>query len=502
MSRRPRPAPHGLTRDHLRRIVEIAHARNLSFVELVGLAELDPAVAFRGAAIRGSALKGQDLAGFDFTGANWEGCDLGGADLSRAKGVTAAMLAQAATDDSTVPPPGLFVAVRRPPWASAAGRDAFGVWAEFTLTGRDGAKVAQLMRWCRPGQFWMGSPKREPGRRGNEGPRHKVIFRNGFWMADTPCTQALWEAAMGDNPSRFKSPTRPVETVSFRDVERFLTAVNTAAPGLDLVLPSEAQWEYACRAGTKTATYAGPMEILGVNNSPVLDKIAWYGGNSGVDFELENGVASSGWGEKQYDHKTAGTHPVKGKDPNPWGLFDTLGNVEEWCADAWHDSYEGAPADGAVWPGDGAADRVLRGGSWLAGARSVRSAGRFGNAPSERSGHFGFRCARVLEQAASESGATGRSKMSRPGAERWREARKKIGTFFVSRGTIRRGRGVGFAGFSGSGGVLVRRVGRFGPHWRRVACRPVRVDAGRWGLGRGKNDSRSCRARWPGRAGP
>jgi len=217
-----------------------------------------------------------------------------------------------------------------------------------------------------------------------------------------------------------------VENVSFRDVGRFLAAVNAAAPGLDLVLPSEAQWEYACRAGTKTGTYAGPMEILGENNAPVLDKIAWYGGNSGVGFELENGEDSSDWKEKQYDHKTAGTHPVKGKAPNTWGLFDTLGNVEEWCEDAWHDSYEGAPADGSARPGDDAARGVLRGGSWIDAARSVRSASRYGSDPSVRDGYAGFRCARVLEQAASESGATGRSKMSRAGAERWRELRKKI----------------------------------------------------------------------------
>ena len=417
MTRHPGRAAQGLTRDHLRRVVEIAHANRLSFVELVGLAELDPRKAFRRAAIRGSALKGQDLAGFDFTGASFKGCDLTGAVFLRAKGVTAAMLAEAITDDSTIPPPGLFVRVRRPSWSTAAGRDDFGVWAEFTLTGKDGATATQRMRWCPLGQFWMGSPKREPGRWSGEGSRHKVTLQDGFWLADTPCTQALWAAAMGDNPSAFKSPMRPVETISFADVETFLKTVNAAAPGLDLVLPSEAQWEYACRAGTKTATYAGAIDILGRNNAPVLDAIAWYGGNSGMDFDLENGANSSDWPEKQYDHKAAGTHPVMGKDPNPWGLFDTLGNVWEWCADAWHGSYEGASADGAARPGGEAAQRVVRGGSWGNGARGARAACRNGAVPSSCDASLGFRLARGHEQTASGSGAPGRPSLRGGGGE-------------------------------------------------------------------------------------
>ena len=92
---------------------------------------------------------------------------------------------------------------------------------------------------------------------------------------------------MGDNPAEFKGPTRPVEQVSWEDCQGFLERLNGRIPDLGLSLPSEAQWEYACRAGTDTATYGGPMEILGENNAPALDPIAWYGGNSGVDYELE-----------------------------------------------------------------------------------------------------------------------------------------------------------------------------------------------------------------------
>ena len=195
--------------------------------------------------------------------------------------------------------------------------------------------------------------------------------------------QALWKAVMGENPSRFVSPTRPVERVSFEDVQRFLKRANERVPGLDLVLPSEAQWEYACRARTETETYAGPMVIVGEANAPVLDTIAWYRGNSGVGFDLPDGSASSGWAEKQYDHSQAGTRKVGLKKPNLWGLYDMLGNVLEWCADAWHDSYEGAPTDGSARTG-GAAHRVFRGGSWLADARFVRAASRRFDALADR----------------------------------------------------------------------------------------------------------------------
>jgi formylglycine-generating enzyme required for sulfatase activity len=166
----------------------------------------------------------------------------------------------------------------------------------------------------------MGSPENEPGRYKEEGPRHRVTLTRGFWLFDTPCTQGLWETVMGNNPSHFKSPTRPVEQVSWEEVQDFLGKINAEIPGLDLVLPSEAQWEYACRAGTETAIYTGEITILGENNGPALDPIAWYSGNSGVDFDLKNGYDRSSWSEKQYPHTKAGTRPVGLKKPNPWGL--------------------------------------------------------------------------------------------------------------------------------------------------------------------------------------
>ncbi|MBF0423511.1 MAG: formylglycine-generating enzyme family protein, partial [Magnetococcales bacterium] len=136
------------------------------------------------------------------------------------------------------------------------GRDRFGLWAEFVI-----GKARQKMRWIPPGRFMMGSPEDEPGRFEEEGPQHEVIIEKGYWLFDTPCTQALWQAVMENNPSRFQSPTRPVEQVNWDEIQEFLKKINQSISGLNLILPSEAQWEYACRAGTTTALYTGSIDI-------------------------------------------------------------------------------------------------------------------------------------------------------------------------------------------------------------------------------------------------
>jgi len=255
--------------------------------------------------------------------------------------------------------------------------------------------VTQRMRWIGPGRFQMGSPGDEPGRFNGEGPQHEVRLSAGFWLFDTPVTQALWTEVMGDNPSYFKDPKRPVENVSWDDAVRFIEKINTDIPGLDLVLPTEAQWEYACRAGTNTATYAGPIEILGEHNAPILDEIAWYGGNSGVNFDLENGWDSSKWPGKQYEHNRAGPHPVGVQLRNPWGLYDMLGNVWEWCNDWYSEGYyRESPRLNPRGPATGK-QRVLRGGSWRDDARVVRAAYRYAVDSDYRSDNIGFRCARV-----------------------------------------------------------------------------------------------------------
>jgi sulfatase modifying factor 1 len=219
--------------------------------------------------------------------------------------------------------------------------------------------VTQRLRWIPPGQFLMGSPEDEEGRWEDEGPRHSVRIDPGFWMFDTPCTQALWDAVMGEgtNPSHFQGADRPVERVSWDDCQGFLKRLNGLLDGLHLSLPSEAQWEYACRAGTATARYQED-----------LDAIAWYGGNSGGE-----------------------THAVRGKFPNGWGLYDMLGNVWEWCADAWRSDYtERSEPEASE---RASARRVVRGGSWLNDPRGVRAAFRRRVEPTIRIRNLGFRCA-------------------------------------------------------------------------------------------------------------
>jgi len=277
-----------------------------------------------------------------------------------------------------------------PEWASAWGEDRRGVWVALTVDN-----VTQRLRWIPPGEFTMGSPKDEPGRFDDESPAHQVILTQGYWLFDTPCTQALWQAVMGENPSEFQSPEHPVEGVSWDDCLSFLNRINRRLTHLNLSLPTEAQWEYACRAGTNTATYAGAIELLGDANAPALDPISWYGGNSGVGFELENGVKAAQWlTDRQYRDDPSGTHPVKNKQPNPWGLYDMLGNVLEWCSDGRRDYTKEGVVDprGSVTAG---AERVVRGGSWDSDARYVRCACRIQDRPDDRVSFLGFRPARV-----------------------------------------------------------------------------------------------------------
>ncbi len=279
-----------------------------------------------------------------------------------------------------------------PAWASDWGWDEYGAWLAFQFKN-----VSQRLRWIPPGDFLMGSPDTEQGRYDDESPQHSVTLSQGFWLFDTPVTQVLWQAVMGDNPSYFQSPTRPVEQVSWDDAQRFIQQLNSALSGLHLTLPTEAQWEYACRAGTDTATYAGNLKILGERHAPILDDIAWYGGNCGVDFELEEGHDISGWSETQYQHQIGGTHPVAQKQANAYGLYDMLGNVYEWCGDYWQSAYPSDAQSDPTGPTEGSS-LVQRGGSWDDGAHHVRSAFRYDSEPGVRYLDFGFRCALVQSE--------------------------------------------------------------------------------------------------------
>ena len=219
-----------------------------------------------------------------------------------------------------------------------------------------------------------------------------VKKRTGNHFPSDPWEQ-LWGAVMGGNPSEFRSPRRPVENVSWDDVQEFLAALGERVPGLEPRLPTEAWWEYACRAGTESAIWLGDLEIFGKNNAPLLDEIAWYGGNSGVSFDLQKGRDSSNWPEKQFPHRQAGTRKVGLKCPNPWGLFDMLGNVFEFCSDYWIGEYSGGASLDPTGPGQGSM-RAFRGGAWNSAANCVRAADRGGNHPGDRSPDIGFRISR------------------------------------------------------------------------------------------------------------
>jgi sulfatase modifying factor 1 len=290
-----------------------------------------------------------------------------------------------------------------PSWASGWGHDQYGPFADITV-----GRVKQRFRWCPPGRFLMGSPEDEAGRHAWEGPQHEVTLTSGFWMADSPVTQGLYLALTGANPSTYADAehlNRPVEGVTWHAAVAFCVAIEErlqraglADDGLVFRLPSEAEWEYACRAGTATATYEGDLTLRGENDAPELDPIAWYGGNSGVDYVLANGYDSSGWPEKQYPHSRAGTRVVGQKLPNTWGLYDKLGNVLEWCADSGN-AREGYPAGaehgGRVNPlGLFGESCLYRGGSWLNQAFCSRAAYRYALPPWMSNADLGFRLSR------------------------------------------------------------------------------------------------------------
>ena len=274
------------------------------------------------------------------------------------------------------------------------------------------------------GSFLLGSPEDEPDRSRTEGPQHEVTLA-AFWMAQTPITQAQWrevagwervECDLNPDPSHFKGDQRPVEQVSWEDAMEFCRRLSQRT-GRNYTLPSEAQWEYACRAGTTTPFHFG---------STISTKLANYDGNY-----------TYGQGERGTCREQ--TTDVASFPSNAWGLHDMHGNVWEWCLDEWHDSHEGGPADGSAWEGDrlgespagccaagrgsstprsaarpaastatraaaaaasvsasvasdpSNASRLLRGGSWFLLPANCRSAYRYNNHPNNRNLDIGFR---------------------------------------------------------------------------------------------------------------
>ena len=222
-----------------------------------------------------------------------------------------------------------------------------------TITLPGGATMEMI--WCAPGSFEMGSPKLERGRFSNE-VQHRVTLTKGFWLGKYEVTQRQWESVMRSNPSRFKSPNNPVDTVSWLECQVFITRVNTMLGGLAR-LPTEAEWEYACRAGSD-APFSG---------SGIASEMAWYDKNS--DFQ---------------------THAVGSHKPNAWGFYDMHGNLLEWCSD-WFTDQKADSVDPKGPPSG--SFKIMRGGCWFFFELDCRSAYRLKREPNLRNCIFGFRLA-------------------------------------------------------------------------------------------------------------
>jgi formylglycine-generating enzyme required for sulfatase activity len=230
------------------------------------------------------------------------------------------------------------------------------------------------MQKINAGTFIMGSPEQELSRDDDEVP-HKVTLTSNFWIGKYEVTQAQYAAVMNTNPSEFKGFNHPVEMVSYDDAKEFCKRLNQLYAGrlprgYQFDLPTEAQWEYACRAGTSTAL------------------------NNGSDLTTDSGECSNmnvvGW---YYDNRVSDGHKEVGlKHPNAWGLYDMHGNVYEWCRD-WYGPYKGDASD-PVGPDKGTY-RVLRGGGWDISARRCRAAFRFNDKPTYKLNYIGFRLALV-----------------------------------------------------------------------------------------------------------
>jgi formylglycine-generating enzyme len=244
-----------------------------------------------------------------------------------------------------------------PLWASSWGSDRRGLWADLIVNG-----VTQRLRWIEPSGpegFLMGDPGEQ---------LHKMV-ESGFWLADTPCTQAFWVqvAELQVNPSQFQqgdeAGQRPVERVSWDDAQQWLARLAQWCPataGL-AALPTEVQWEYACRAGTTTAYWWGDEFDQTRANADVV-------------------------GDRDLDGSKGATTPVKRHAPNPWGLHDMHGNVWEWCDDVWRERLDGVGEGGS-------SGRAVRGGSWFHHPGDARSAVRYGWPRDDRILLHGFRFA-------------------------------------------------------------------------------------------------------------
>jgi len=225
--------------------------------------------------------------------------------------------------------------------------------------------------WVEAGEFTMGSPAAEEGRKDDEGPQHQVTLEKGFWIGQFELTQAQWEKAMGTRPWEGQDfvqshPDHPAVYISWQDTQALIQRLNEAADAPIYTMPTEAEWEYACRAGTQTAWTFG-------DQVDQLDEYAWYEGNAwSADLQYAQAVGS--------------------KAPNAWGLYDCYGNVWEWVFD-YYGPYEGVDRINPIGPTSGSF-RVIRGGSFFYFSQDTRSATRYYDQPSQGDSNVGVRLVR------------------------------------------------------------------------------------------------------------
>lgn len=235
--------------------------------------------------------------------------------------------------------------------------------------GQQEVRLAEGILFVRipAGEFVMGSPGSEVSRADDESPLSPVVISNSFWIGKYEVSQREWAAVMENNPSQSPSgEDHPVENVSWEDCQWFIGELN-AKSTFRFRLPTEAEWEYTCRAGSGTSYCTG-------DDTSALEKCGWYDGNSG-----------------------GGHHPVGEKEPNVWGLYDMHGNVYEWCQDYYREDYRGRDGSGAAWDRrDANANRVRRGGSYQQPAKNCRSAFRGTGKPESRRADVGLRL--VMEE--------------------------------------------------------------------------------------------------------